>query len=168
LGFVDSFSQTYITTSSFFLQLFVCLRVYHVGFNRQTTRIIGKTIMKSSRWQRYLSILLPVLIIIFILGCPHFLSSPRYISLLIPIVPGIVLAMGVFSVLVSRFHQCCSACFLWLGAYTVTLFMMRSHLPFWLAFSSSRNYSWPGSVVIWLRRLKIEMRLFFVPDDRFE
>ena len=90
--------------------------------------------MKSSRWQRYLSILLPVLIIIFIFGLPTFFKSPRYISLLIQLFLGIVLAMGVFSVWSVGFINAAQPAFYGLGAYTVTLFMMRSHLPFWLAF----------------------------------
>jgi branched-chain amino acid transport system permease protein len=65
---------------------------------------------------------------------PTFFKSPRYISLLFQLFLGIVLAMGVYSVWSVGFINAAQPAFYGLGAYTVTLLLMRSHLPFWLAF----------------------------------
>ena len=86
--------------------------------------------MKSPRWQMYL----PVLIIILVFVFPVLIHSPRYISLLVQLFLYIVLAMGVYSVWSVGFINAAQPAFYGLGAYTLTLLTMRSHMPYWLAF----------------------------------
>jgi branched-chain amino acid transport system permease protein len=86
--------------------------------------------MKSPKWQAYL----PALIIIFMFVLPVFMHAPRYINLLIQLFLGIVLAMGVYSVWAVGFINAAQPIFYGLGAYVVTLLMIRSHFPYWLAF----------------------------------
>ena len=90
--------------------------------------------MNLPRWRKYLPILLPILVIIFMFALPTFFKSPRYISLLFQLFLGIVLAMGVYSVWSVGFINAAQPAFYGLGAYTVSLLLMRTHLPFWLAF----------------------------------
>ncbi|MGP8080555.1 MAG: branched-chain amino acid ABC transporter permease [Dehalococcoidales bacterium] len=85
---------------------------------------------KSPKWLTYL----PILIIIFIFVIPLLIPSPRYINLFIQLFLGIVLAMGVYSVWSVGFINAAQPIFYGLGAYVVTLLMIRSHFPYWLAF----------------------------------
>ncbi len=86
--------------------------------------------MKSSRWL----IIIPILIVLFMFALPTFFSSPRYINLLVELFLGIVLAMGVYSVWSVGFINAAQPIFYGLGAYVVTLLMIRTHFPYWVAF----------------------------------
>ena len=74
---------------------------------------------------------------------PLIMTSPRYINLFIQLFLGIVLAMGVYSVWSVGFINAAHPIFYGLGAYVVTLLMIRSHFPYWI--SSACMMNWKSS-----------------------
>ena len=86
--------------------------------------------MKSGTWQKSFSLL----ILLFLFVLPGFMHSPRYLSLFDEGFLNIVLALSMYSMWTLGYVNAATPTFFGLGAYSVSILMMKASLPFWLAF----------------------------------
>lgn len=86
--------------------------------------------MKSGTWQKSFSLL----ILLFLFVLPGFMHSPRYLSLFDEGFLNIVLALSMYSMWILGYVNAATPTFFGLGAYSVSILMMKASLPFWLAF----------------------------------